>query len=575
MALLVVLFVGSCASDPPSKVRQLSAATYSNESGAQSQYSGDETVIRVLLVADEGYRTERMQWAPSLREQTRAASQQLQQFGVRLEIVDVQPWSHDGRGETLDDTLTALARQHPDPDVDRVIGFVGSTATATRSHSELGRAYVMGQHLVVRAMNDAKEREYIEEELEDELGADAEKIYTDRVRHKEITVLLHEIGHSFGAVHASLPRQIMSPTYHHQANEFTTTNVLLLNRSFELRGSTSTEEEWAEAYRADVPDLTTGQRDLDVIDVKSLQTVHEDRAKFDALSPVRELWEVRKLEEGWSLLEPQMKDYATDAMATQLACRFTSELKHPDTERWCLSSLVLNENDVFANQALIDAAIDAKKWKVAAGRIDKLRSIDEAESLGAAGSISGFYIRAGALSDALEVLDGLAGEAAAQNRRYVRQQLNRNGLAGEPRTKQMNVMAVARPLAEALEKKDYETARKLASTQTLSEPRRALFSCRVALDENANAAIAKHCSAAVRSYPEAAEALYGAGFTELVEGDEKAALALWRRGLEVDKKQQFFWRVLSDHYKANGASGELEKLRGEYKAEFGREPNWK
>src|SRR4029079_189090 len=92
-------------------------------------------------------------------------------LGAHLELADTATWSTTLTTDDLDPMLTELRSRERGDDVDFVVGLVGSLPIFARSFPQLGLGQSMGKHVVVRAINDAREREAIEVELS-RLGAD-------------------------------------------------------------------------------------------------------------------------------------------------------------------------------------------------------------------------------------------------------------------------------------------------------------------------------------------------------------------------------------------------------------------
>lgn len=133
-------------------------------------------------------------------------------LGVHLELADTRPWALVDEDD-IDKAHAAVRAKDPGADVDWVAGFIGSLPRATRSFHELGKGTLVGKHVVVRAPSSAEQHDAIERsfsELSEEKRHDLEKSIR---RHRATAIFLHELGHTLGSVHETLPQSIMFPEY--------------------------------------------------------------------------------------------------------------------------------------------------------------------------------------------------------------------------------------------------------------------------------------------------------------------------------------------------------------------------
>jgi hypothetical protein len=115
--------------------------------------------------------------------------------------------------DRLEDSLRALGDQDDAEGIDLTIGFLGGLSTATHDFHLLGMSQSPGKHLVVRAPGTADDFDAIDKAF-NELSED-ERIRLRRARahHREVAVLLHEIGHALGAPHETDRTSLMNPSY--------------------------------------------------------------------------------------------------------------------------------------------------------------------------------------------------------------------------------------------------------------------------------------------------------------------------------------------------------------------------
>lgn len=177
---------------------------------------------------------------------------------VRLELVEVREWNDPIDQTHLSEVLEAFESMDAAEDVDVSIAFVGSTPLLEQSVEALGRARVLGKHVVVRAMNDAAESRAIEESFRRISADEKARLRARREAHKELTVLLHEVGHAFGALHVREAPFLMNAAYAIEMAEFAPITLDLLRLGVTLR-LTSTDD--AETYRGLVDQILAVYRD--------------------------------------------------------------------------------------------------------------------------------------------------------------------------------------------------------------------------------------------------------------------------------------------------------------------------
>lgn len=133
-------------------------------------------------------------------------------IGLHLENGGTELWSPDEGEAEPTVALGALAREDSGAGVQWVAGFLQSVPKLVTDYHRLGVGRQYSKYVVVRGSTDAREMEYVEK-LEGASEAERAKIYSERRRHKMVTVFLHEIAHTLGALHRTARDTIMSPTY--------------------------------------------------------------------------------------------------------------------------------------------------------------------------------------------------------------------------------------------------------------------------------------------------------------------------------------------------------------------------
>lgn len=188
--------------------------------GPVDPFVGPLRPVTVRVYADEEHRRAVLGWEVRFFRTVERANPLLRaRFGAELVIESVRPWTRTGIGD-LGGALEDLVQLEPQPDVDLIIGLTSPLGAPTGSVHQLGRARVLSPYLVLRGMDDLAEAQAWAQTLrlldEDERQA----LYRERLRHKEVVVLLHELGHALGAPHVDWPGAVMRPIYERDAATF-------------------------------------------------------------------------------------------------------------------------------------------------------------------------------------------------------------------------------------------------------------------------------------------------------------------------------------------------------------------
>lgn len=179
-----------------------------------------------------------------LEERVRSVNDVLQgALHARIEIESVRQLPENIPSETdLELALTKLNEQDDGGDVDVVIGLIGALPRASFSFFDLGRAQLLGKHIVLRSMSSPDEIRQLD--TYDTIDPqERSRVYQQRKRHKEATVMLHEIGHSLGALHVRDPASIMHASYESSAQAFAPHNLELMELALAERLRPSEEQD--------------------------------------------------------------------------------------------------------------------------------------------------------------------------------------------------------------------------------------------------------------------------------------------------------------------------------------------
>lgn len=202
---------------------------------AARKWPGEVRVAKLRVWADDEYRAQNMRWQHGFDEQLDYANQILvPMLGVRLEA-DYRAWDHHAPSATLMEHLQALAHDDPGDDVVWIVGLTSALSLVSATFDNLGVAYLGERHVVLRGHANLEERKAFERAFSDIGAEERENVLEARRRHKTTTVLIHELGHSLGALHEVERDRIMHPGYSHLAASISDRNRELMSITLEDR----------------------------------------------------------------------------------------------------------------------------------------------------------------------------------------------------------------------------------------------------------------------------------------------------------------------------------------------------
>ena len=202
---------------------------------ALGHWTGETRVAKLRVWADDEYRAQNLRWEHGFDEQLDYANQVLiPMLGLRLEA-EYMPWRHHEPSSTLSEHMDALERTDPGDDAAFVVGLTSSLSLVSATFDQIGIATVGGHHLVVRGHADLEERQAFERAFPSIGHDEQESVLEARRRHKTVTVLLHELAHSLGALHETDPGGVMNASYSHQAASISDRNRELMLITLEDR----------------------------------------------------------------------------------------------------------------------------------------------------------------------------------------------------------------------------------------------------------------------------------------------------------------------------------------------------
>ena len=153
---------------------------------------------------------------------------------IRLRLEDMRELPSDMPLAYTDGLLAALQQLDAGEDVDFVIAMTSASPVATMSFHDIGRASVLGKHIVLRTMDDAGELRALA--TYDAIDPnERSRLYAQRKRHKQTAVLLHEIGHTLGALHTRDALDLMHPSYDNRMQQFAQPDIDLMQLVVDAR----------------------------------------------------------------------------------------------------------------------------------------------------------------------------------------------------------------------------------------------------------------------------------------------------------------------------------------------------
>ncbi|MCH5373909.1 MAG: M12 family metallo-peptidase [Planctomycetes bacterium] len=172
-----------------------SGARPANLPAAKTETS-DPDGVRILhlkALADLTYRQVVDDWRQRIRDTVAGASKYYEKnFRIRLVLDEIQAWEYKGLVDDVKGRIDQVLRMSPGQ-ADLLVAFIGfgefqKTEEEAIRTGNLGLGLPFGQHLLVTGNDDYHV-------------------------NREIAVLIHELGHVFGAFHVADPRSPMQPMY--------------------------------------------------------------------------------------------------------------------------------------------------------------------------------------------------------------------------------------------------------------------------------------------------------------------------------------------------------------------------
>ena len=185
-----------------------------------AEWAGAVTTAKIRVYADDDFRAQNVHWQQTFQAQLDYANEVLGSlFGVKLDA-EYRTWNRRQVGGTLSDGLAELIKLDPGGDVMTVVGLTSSLSLVAATFEQIGYASVPGRHLMLRGYADVGEKKTFEAAFKELKPEERLALYEGRRRHKTAALLLHELGHNWGAHHRDEADTLMSPQYSERTTGF-------------------------------------------------------------------------------------------------------------------------------------------------------------------------------------------------------------------------------------------------------------------------------------------------------------------------------------------------------------------
>jgi tetratricopeptide (TPR) repeat protein len=606
-SIAIALLAGACGaygfygtSSPRGLQRAQATSLVPAEIGPRAKEGVQARKLSARIWAEEDFQRATLDWQVRLHRQIERTNEVLRAvLGVELDIVQVKTWPHQGRLTSLSSAMFDLEEIDKGDNVDLVIGLLTPLPVATSAIHELGRAVPLGKHMVLRGSDDAEEARLLAEYYDKLKDEEREKLYLSRQRHKEEAVLLHELGHLFGAIHVGLPKSLMQPSYDHLNSGFSPIDVDIMKLGLEERDAPkktkliayleqSTFDSFVGNERVNMLALLTGDpanlaraSDADIAEVtEEHQPAHDPREVPPPPDPLRDaarLASQGKDREAWLLLEPMLAKQPEQAQVVNLSCGVTARLETSSVaEPLCEKAMALLPDDPAPALYLAYLHVEADRdaWTMLSEAEQRLQK-SERSPPDAWAFLARLHQRA--LSPTAAEIAAAKAEGtdeAISIPEWARQLRDDFGLAPgaiAPR-RESDYLKKRNAMNEMVRKRRDADALKLASelaAEFPGTPGADSTACRILVSQRANAKALRYCLSAIDIEPKSIQNRILVAYAAFGAQKPKLAVPHLQRALELDPKKKDVWSLLAAAYQATGDRQRLAELRGNYLQRFG------
>jgi tetratricopeptide (TPR) repeat protein len=502
---------------------------------SQRPHHGPPRTLRFRFYADAAYRSNVVRW----QERVKGWLDDLNRvvtpgFGVRLEAESFHRWERAAGRASVEQALDDLRTQDVGDEADWVVGLIGPLPLVSTSIHQLGMAEELGRHMVIRGMADLEEARGLERALPATGQGEREKLYSRRKWHKEMSVFLHEWGHTLGAPHSREDTEFMCGGYSNHMTRFSAATQGLLEVALACR---------------------TGQPPLAASDCKPLLDYLEHTTAPD--------WYAEERSREIAFLRDRSRPTQT---GSRPAAEGGPVLNARQSQAWNETVRLLH---VAADQVQAGDRDQALASTTAAA--------EQARSLPDGGAplwlaVAQTYQQLGAVTRAIEAVARAGQLPDAEDTRSRLQRARRlYGLGPAiPAESEPGYTRTFDELARALgEGKNIKAALQAALTSYPGAPALTALRCEAELRARRRREAEKLCSAALDAAPEMARAHYLLAMMNLDDGKREGGETHLRRAIDLDPADPNAWHALGDVYRMSGRRKELTDLAEAYQKRFG------
>jgi tetratricopeptide (TPR) repeat protein len=547
---------------------------------------------RIRVYTDAGYRSQNPAHEQQLRTLLAGAFRILAPtIGVDLGEVEFRSWERQA-GSDLPAMLAELEALDAGDDVDWVLGFVDAQGHVAADVHQLGEARVLGRHAVLRGLNDAAEVTLLEAALRGMSSRERQALYGRRKHHKELVLLLHEMGHTLGAMHVTGVDRIMAPSYEASQSSFEGPNARLMAAAAQARFGGNKAEPDREARvvlehirKHPWSGWNEDERDRLVTElearVKSIEegtagmplgnrVRAEDREKFRA---AERLLTAGRPADAWEELEPLIEFYPDEASVQVLSCRVAvaAGKDRALVARRCQRGMELAPTNAEPQLRLAQASLAAKEMAKAYAAADAAHRQLAGMTPALKKELAHVWKELGAVSRAEE-----AGTGDAELATWARALRSRYGMApgAVPPDKEAAFVAAIRDLLKLVYARKFDAAEKRAAELRKEFGDAAGIDaslCDLEVRRKKYPAARALCEKAIKRYADEAWAHYLLGLLDKHDKKPDAAIQHLVKAIALDPELENAYQVTAGLYDAGGKKDEAAKLRKAYKEQFGRD----
>jgi predicted Zn-dependent protease len=565
-----------------------------------TKHQGEVKAIKVKAYADADYRAKTPRWKDRINDELDYANSLLTpMLGVRLELTDVVEWDHQAPDAPLRETLAALTEAASADDVGWVIGFTSPPTEPTNAFDELGAGELFGRHIVLRGYDDEAQTAAFHKQFPDVPVKDAGDALDARRRHKQTCLLLHQLGHTLGAIHETDPSWIIHATYDPQQATISERNRELMQIALddrlkikEMRDKVATATQVLAAIeRNDWGGWVAGEKDDEVNTLRAIvdaakkgQTAADiPAAVYDQYSHAERLMQQGKQKEALAELDPLLAAYPGNAQIRLLLCKTHLAQKGPPSDKAkeaCERAAELAQGDPGPYLVMATAYATANdkpsaraQLATAVGKVPNLPTDKQAAWM----QIATLYQALGDVTHAEDAAKQAGGDDN-QIAPWVRRTRARYG---DPRDgakwhvtpdDEADYVDAVRKMLDMVYANKYdaaEAAARAADKRWPGSPGIASARCDLATRQNNDAAAESHCKAAIAAFPGDSWALYLYGILQLKQRDPHPGIEYLQKAIAADPELAQAWRALGKALERAGDNADLQKLKTDYQAAFG------